>query len=195
MGSVRCLPGRSAGSSKCPGSAGKPATRAPMQHKNAGIAPRKWSEEGWRDQNTRGISPAEHFDAHKRNLPSFWAGAAVSGGTALLAVAGRLCPYRGRNTRGLEASMCVDIAEVVFLVCAGPHSIAGACTADRLTALPRSAAGAANSRQPHHKRPRSLPHGTPELGPAPVRRPRTHTCAVDMRAEVVHTGVHDRRGR
>ena len=32
--------------------------------------------------------------------------------------------------------MCVDIAEVAFLVCAGPHSVAGACTADRVTALP-----------------------------------------------------------
>ena len=28
----------------------------------------------------------------------------------------RLCPYRGRNTRGSEASMCVHIVEVAFLV-------------------------------------------------------------------------------
>ena len=90
--------------------------------------------------------------------------------------------------------MCSDIADVALMVCAGPHSVAGACTADRFDGS--SAAGGRRRQQAaHHKRLRSLPRGMPELGSAPVRRPRTRTGAVDMRAEVVHTGVRDRRGQ
>ena len=86
--------------------------------------------------------------------------------------------------------MCSVVADVALMVCAGPHSVAGAYTADRFDGS--SAAGGRRRQQAaHHKRLRSLPRGMPELGSAPVRRPRTHTCAVDMRAEVCVIGVGD----
>ena len=72
--------------------AGKPATRAPkMPGEHALSAP----SEDWRVQNIRGVSPNADHDARKRNFPSFRAGAAVSGGGALLAMARSVVPVPG----------------------------------------------------------------------------------------------------
>ena len=90
--------------------------------------------------------------------------------------------------------MCVHIVEVAFLVYAGLHSVAGACTADRVTALPRPAA-AADSRQPTTNAPVSCCMARLSWGPpryaARARTRARWTCAQRWCTRVCVIGVGD----